>query len=674
MVAAVSTPVNPNKAAAAASAATTARAMARGGGGGVGRAKPRPPLLPSEPDNALAPRRPKGREVTSRYLSSASSTTTTTTTTTTSSSASSTSSSASSCSSRRCPSPLVSRAAGATPSSAAARRSQSAERRPSTPRPRTADSRGGGGGAKGGELTAAQKLLFTSARSLSVSFQGESYSLPVSKAKPAPAPSSTRKGTPERRKPVTAAATPRRDQLENSKPVEKQRWPGRLRQENYLSRSVDFGDDRRRTGGSRGNVVRALQTSMMIDVRASLDGRLPDSDSSDHVLGKADEVNGQRDSGLEESNGRTDCSSSDSESVSSGSTKGVQECVGGQEQHGPRGVVVPARFWQETINRVRRQPEAGPPMLTSPVLKMNSAPKLVELKKPGFDSPVSSPKGLLSGRGQASPVRGAVRPASPSKLTHLAVSSPRALTLSWARNAVAGTPLDISANNIPSILSFAAEARRGKIGENRIVEAHVLRLLHNRLLQWRFVNARADEALSAQTLDAERSIYSAWMSIFKLRESVKAKRLELQLQRQNLKLTSIVHGQIRYLEEWASMDQDYSNSLSGANEALRASTLRLPVIGGARVDIQKVKNAISSAVEVMQTMASSICLFSSEVGNVYDLMAELARVTSQERGMLDQCRDLLSTITAMQVNESSLRTHLLQVQHAPSTSSFTAET
>lgn len=31
------------------------------------------------------------------------------------------------------------------------------------------------------------------------------------------------------------------------------------------------------------------------------------------------------------------------------------------------------------------------------------------------------------------------------------------------------------------------------------------------------------------------------------------------------------------------MDQDYSSSLSGATEALRASTLRLPVVCGARV-------------------------------------------------------------------------------------------
>lgn len=41
--------------------------------------------------------------------------------------------------------------------------------------------------------------------------------------------------------------------------------------------------------------------------------------------------------------------------------------------------------------------------------------------------------------------------------------------------------------------------------------------------------------------------------------------------------------QLFYLEEWALLDRDHSSSLSGAIEAMKASTLRLPVIGGARV-------------------------------------------------------------------------------------------
>lgn len=42
-------------------------------------------------------------------------------------------------------------------------------------------------------------------------------------------------------------------------------------------------------------------------------------------------------------------------------------------------------------------------------------------------------------------------------------------------------------------------------------------------------------------------------------------------------------NQMVSLEAWDSMDRYYSDSLLGAVEALRASTLRLPVVAGARV-------------------------------------------------------------------------------------------
>lgn len=40
-----------------------------------------------------------------------------------------------------------------------------------------------------------------------------------------------------------------------------------------------------------------------------------------------------------------------------------------------------------------------------------------------------------------------------------------------------------------------------------------------------------------------------------------------------------------YLEDWALLDRDHSSSLQGATEALKASTLRLPVVGKAIVCI-----------------------------------------------------------------------------------------
>lgn len=38
-----------------------------------------------------------------------------------------------------------------------------------------------------------------------------------------------------------------------------------------------------------------------------------------------------------------------------------------------------------------------------------------------------------------------------------------------------------------------------------------------------------------------------------------------------------------YLDDWAVLEKDHIGSLSGAVEDLEASTLRLPVAGGARV-------------------------------------------------------------------------------------------
>ncbi|XP_042989294.1 QWRF motif-containing protein 2-like isoform X2 [Carya illinoinensis] len=589
MVAAVSTTLNPK--------ATTRS--------GPPQNPTRPPLLPSDPDNAVSPhRRSKSRQVTSRYMSSSSS---------------SISTPSSTSNSRRCPSPLVSRTTTMTPMpsvSSLAKRSQSVERRrTATPRPSSLDSRAGSGN---GEVSAAQKLLFTSARSLSVSFQGESFSLQVSKAKPAPSPSpSVRKGTPERRKATTPARAV--DKTENSRlGTDQQRWPARLRQANCMSRSLDCTDERKKVGGP-GSVVRALQSSMA-DVRvSSFDGRL--GSESEKTVEFA--VVGDSGIGSAEARWSDPVVASDTESVSSGSTSGAQDNGGGDGGQGPRvprGIMVPARFLQDAHNRLRRQPEPCSPSAKNVGTKTMAPPKLIAPKKLSIDCPVLSPRGVVNSRGQLSPVRGAVRPASPSKLGTSAISSPlRGSSPCRIRNAMAGTP-NSYLSNTPSILSFAADIRSGKIGDNRIVDAHLLRLLHNRFLQWRFVNARAGAALSVQRLNAEMT----------------------------------------YLEEWALMDWDYSSSLSGATEALKASTLRLPVVGGAKADVQNVKDAICSAVDVMQAMASSICLLLSKVGDVNSLVAELAKISVKERALLHQGNDLLSTIAAMQVTECSLRTHAVQ--------------
>ncbi|XP_042447672.1 QWRF motif-containing protein 2-like [Zingiber officinale] len=569
------------------------------------------PLIPSEKDNAGgAVRRPRTTEISSRYLSSFSSS---------SASSNSTSYSAtttfSSSISRRFPSPFPSTRPSTPPAlrqSGSQKRSCSADRaRPSTPAGRSVPTEA--------EPSAAASTLCTTTRSLSVSFQGESFFYQTSRAK-AVSPSTP---TPERRRPaaIGSAAARTGEHLENTRPFENHhRWPAsRAQPSNPMMRSLSCSSEKKEPILA---TVRLLHQSMLFDSsrRASFDG----GDLS---------------------------ASSDTDSVSSGSNSGTPEfSVLSRAKVTPRGISVPARYRQETNSRLSQYPEPCSP-LPSPDSRPG-APRWGGMKKLS-DSPLSSPSSI------SSPLRGPTRPSSPSKL---AASRGMSSPLRARTNVAMCTSPITRVGNAPSIISFATEVRRAKKGENRIEEAHLLRLLDNRHLQWRCVNARANAVLLLQKLTIEKNIYDAWTTTSELRDSITTKRIKLQLLTQNLKLASILKEQLSYLEEWSLIDREHSSLLSGAIEALKASTLRLPIVSGAKVDILELKDAVGSAVDMMQAMGSSICSLLSKVEGTVILVSDITKLAAQERALLDRSRDFLSTAAALHVKQCSLQGHLVQLK------------
>ncbi|KAJ6345740.1 hypothetical protein OIU78_008405 [Salix suchowensis] len=435
----------------------------------------RPPLLPSDKEQRqsnggahIATRKPRGKQVPSRYLSPSPSTSTSTTTT-------SSSSSSSSSFPRRFASPLLSRSTNSGP-----------VHTPST--------------------TTASSLLSGPKRSQSVDRRRS-----VTSSKPTQ--------NPPRTSTEISAATKDVDYF-NKELVEVEK--GNLKERNpLLSRSLDCsvvggGGGDRRVLGSGVLGVKSLQQSIVDEGRRlSLD------------LGNArqntDTIS------VNESSFTGDLTASDSDSVSSGSTSGVLEI--GKGKTAARGITVSARFWQETNSRLRRLQDPGSPLSTSPGSRMGVSPKAIQSKRFSSDGPLSSPRMM-----GASPIRGATRPASPSKLWTSSASSP-------SRGMSSPSRVRSMSSSSPSILSFSVDLRRGKMGEDRIVDAHMLRLLYNRYLQWRFVNARADATFMVQRLNAEKNLWNVWVTISELRHSVTLRRVKLLLLRQKLKLTSILKGQ-----------------------------------------------------------------------------------------------------------------------------------
>ncbi|KAG7536660.1 QWRF family [Arabidopsis suecica] len=455
----------------------------------------KPPSFPSESSN----RRPKTRDVASRYLDGASSL-------------------FHQSSPKRCQSPTVTRPV--TPSSVATNRPKS------TPRRESLDRRG-----SSGEVSKAQRMLLTSGRSLFASFQADSNE---NRSKLISSPITPVRGT----KTTSSATTSKSGGGKQEKLKLSDQWPRSL-QPNCLSRSVDFTDTRKKLTGSGNGVARALQNSMVNNRPVSRERRY--SMSVD----------------LE------------TESVSSGSSNGRGKML-----------LVCGNVVKTRVSQARSQDR----------LETSSH----GLRKISVDSCVLSPKGS-----QLFPKSEQIRPASPGKFgMNAALSSPRGTSIARGISPSRGvvpprgftpsgrmSPLRVRSSmskNTPLILNFAVDAKE-KIRDNGVADAHLLRLLHNRLLQWQFANARANSVISAQKMRAEKRLCNAWISISKLYDSVRAKRIELQHLKQNLKLISILNRQMGHLEEWLVMDRDYMGSLVGAAEALKGSTLCLPVDCGAMV-------------------------------------------------------------------------------------------
>ncbi|KAJ0965794.1 hypothetical protein J5N97_026932 [Dioscorea zingiberensis] len=521
---------------------------------------PRPPLVPSEKNNAVtAVRKPRMREISSRYKSAVSSTI---------------------AAPRRCPSPNAGRT---SPTSGAAlpKRSQSAERqRPSTTTPRysapssptsrptsrpstppTPSSRSPTPVRDSGlDLLSASRRsfgvrandgLWPSMRSLTASFQSESVSIPLSrKEKPfrdrSPdhsLKSSINVGSERKRTPLRGRNTS--DQSENSRPVE-----------NSHSRVVE----QHRWPGISGGKMSAISLSRSMDLTEK---ELAGVNVSSTPSGRA------------------------------------------------ASVIRPSRTHSSPLPGVRRP------------------------SSPNKNLPVPS----STTRGTQSPSR--ARPSTP-----------------FSSSSSTSGRIGVTS----SVLNYTVDMRKGKKSANQIEDGHQLRLLYNRNLQWLFVNALSDAVSIIQKMAAEDILYTVWSRISELHSSVTSKRINLQYLKEEMKLNMILKEQMAYLEDWATLEKEHSSSLSAAIEALKASTLRLPVSGGTRVDVRAVKNAISSAVDVMQAMGSSVCFLLSKVEGMNLLASELSDAAAKERAMLNECRELLSSTAAIQVQESSLRTHLIQLR------------
>lgn len=213
----------------------------------------------------------------------------------------------------------------------------------------------------------------------------------------------------------------------------------------------------------------------------------------------------------------------------------------------------------------------------------------------------------------------------------------------------------------PSSNKLGADARKVRKGFSDQEDVHSFKLLYNRYLQWRFVNAKAETSMNSQRQDSERRLYSFAHQLTDLRDAVHQKRAELEYLQRIKTLSTILEAQSPCLEEWANLEEDYSTSLSGTTSALRNCSLRLPISAEVQVNTRELGDALNSSTKVMEMIGLQIQNFMQKAEETESLISELARVSGVERALVEECGDLLLKTYISQVTEWSLRGQMIQM-------------
>ncbi|KAK9152265.1 hypothetical protein Syun_010574 [Stephania yunnanensis] len=158
--------------------------------------------------------------------------------------------------------------------------------------------------------------------------------------------------------------------------------------------------------------------------------------------------------------------------------------------------------------------------------------------------------------------------------------------------------------------STSPSTKHGSVGE----DAHLLRLLYNRFLQWRYVNARALALDASKKSQAQGTLLNAWANLSTLKSSVVLKHIHFNKQKLELKLNSILCSQ---------------------------------------VDTQRASVALRNATDLSASMKTMLIDFSPTAQKTSTLLSELAEVVAREKSLLVECLEMIELVSALEVTTAN---------------------
>ncbi|GAY62553.1 hypothetical protein CUMW_218720 [Citrus unshiu] len=211
------------------------------------------------------------------------------------------------------------------------------------------------------------------------------------------------------------------------------------------------------------------------------------------------------------------------------------------------------------------------------------------------------------------------------------------------------------------VTGFLNYFRQKKVPPAQEEEYHRFRVLHNRLLQYRFANARAEAAAASLKTAAEGKIFGVWLRVLKMRNLILEKKIEVHKLQHEIKLCQIVNPQIRLLNDWAKLEGKNIEAVGRVTRKLSALCVKIPCDDDVQADVKSIYEAMSTASQVMNGIEATITKFLLPQGErILYMLTELVSTVALEEECLEELDTIVASISPLTEREKYLRTHLIQ--------------
>nr|XP_004240243.2 QWRF motif-containing protein 7 [Solanum lycopersicum] len=190
---------------------------------------------------------------------------------------------------------------------------------------------------------------------------------------------------------------------------------------------------------------------------------------------------------------------------------------------------------------------------------------------------------------------------------------------------------------------------------------HQYRLVNNRLIQWRFVNARVEASMAAIKRVAQKKMFNVWLRISIMRNFTAEKKIEVQKMKHDIKINKIMNSQNCLLREWQRLELKNSEAVGRVARKLSAISLCLPLVDGAEAKVMSIYDAMISAEEVMDGIQDFIMNMQWQVEQSCYFLTQLIVILKQEEEFLEELESHLKTVNSLEVEEETLRVHCIQL-------------